>query len=247
VRCGVSCAHVTLPHVSEPLAVVLIPGLLLSARLYAQQIPELWRRAPVMVAAHTRDDSMAAIARRILAAAPARFALVGLSMGGYIAFEILRQAPERVARLALLDTMATPDTPEVSAARRTQMALAETGNLGAVVGNLFPRLVHPARHDDAELRALIDAMAADVGVQGYLRQQRANLARPDSRPTLAAIGCPTLVLVGEQDALTPPERAVEMARGVGGARLVRLPDCGHLSALERPREVTQALLDWLAA
>jgi pimeloyl-ACP methyl ester carboxylesterase len=225
----------------------LVPGLLASARLYAPQLPALWRFGPVTIADHTRDDSMAAIARRILAAAPPRFALVGLSMGGYVSFEIVRQAPERVVQLALLDTAAQPDTPEASDARRTQMALAEAGRLDAVVENLFPRLVHPARRDDAALRAVVDAMAAEVGALGYLRQQRANITRPDSRATLAAICCPTLVLVGEQDALTPPERAVEIANGIAGARLVRLPDCGHLSALERPDEVTRALRAWLEA
>jgi pimeloyl-ACP methyl ester carboxylesterase len=127
------------------------------------------------------------------------------------------------------------------------MALAEAGRLDQVVDNLWPRLVHPGRQGDRALRALIDAMAADVGSQGYLHQQRANIARPDSRPTLASIRCPTLVLVGDQDALTPPERAVEIASGIAGARLVRVADCGHLSTLERPDEVTQALHGWLSA
>ncbi|HYM28974.1 MAG TPA: alpha/beta fold hydrolase [Steroidobacteraceae bacterium] len=232
---------------SEPLPIMLIPGLLLSPPLYAAQLPALWRLGPVTVATHHRDDSMAAIAQRILANAPPRFALVGLSMGGYISFEIMRQAPQRIARLALLDTMAVPDTPEVSSARRTQMALAEAGRLDQVVDNLWPRLVHPGRQGDRALRAIIDAMAADVGSQGYLHQQRANITRPDSRPTLATIRCPTLVLVGDQDGLTPPERAVEIANGIAGARLVRVADCGHLSTLERPDEVTQALHGWLSA
>ncbi|HLY53085.1 MAG TPA: alpha/beta hydrolase, partial [Steroidobacteraceae bacterium] len=105
---------------SESLPLVMIPGLLDSARLYARQLPELWRLGPVMVADHTRDDSIAGIARRILANAPPRFALAGLSMGGYICFEILRQAPGRVAKLALLDTSARADTPEASAMRRSQ-------------------------------------------------------------------------------------------------------------------------------
>ena len=232
---------------SEPLPIVLIPGLLLSPPLYAAQLPALWRCGPVTIAVHHRDDSMAAIAQRILASAPPRFALVGLSMGGYIAFEIMRQAPQRVARLALLDTMALPDTPEASSARRTQMALAEAGGLEQVVDNLWPRLVHARRQGDRALRAVVGAMAADVGSQGYLHQQRANIARPDSRPTLAGIRCPTLVLVGDQDVLTPPERAVEIAGAVAGAHLVRIADCGHLSTLEHPDEVTHALRDWLSA
>jgi len=232
--------------VSESLPLVLIPGLLASVRLYAPQIPELWRHGPVTVADPTRDDSMAAIARATLASAPPRFALAGLSMGGYICFEILRQAPTRVAKLALLDTSARADTPEASAMRRTQMTLASSGRLGEVVEQQFARLVHPSHRNDEQLRATVRLMAVDVGPEAFLRQQTATMGRVDSRPTLAAIDCPTLVLVGEQDELTPPERATEIAHGIRGARLVTVPECGHLSTLDQPRAVTRALLDWLA-
>ena len=230
---------------SESLPIVLIPGLLDSARLYAAQIPELWRCGPVMVADHTRDDSMSAIARRILGSAPPRFALAGLSMGGYICFEIMRQAPARVAKLALLDTSARADTPEAGALRRTQMTLASNGRLGEVVEQQFDRMIHPLHRNDPQLREINRLMAEDVGPQAFIRQQTAIMGRPDSRPTLAAISCPTLVLVGEQDELTPPDRALEMAHGIRGARLVTVPECAHLSTLERPREVTRALLEWL--
>lgn len=229
----------------EPLPLILIPGLLDSARLYEQQLPQLWRLGPVMVADHTRDDSMGGIARRILANAPPRFALAGLSMGGYICFEILRQAAERVAKLALLDTSARADTPEASAMRRTQMALATGGRFAEMVEAQFIRLVSPARRDDALLRATNRRMAEEVGPQAFVRQQSAIMGRPDSRPGLASIACPTLVLVGEQDELTPPERAREMAAGIRGAHLVTVPDCGHLSALEQPDAVTGALREWL--
>jgi len=231
--------------VSEALPVVLIPGLLLSARLYAQQIEVLWPQGAVILASHTRDDSMAALARRILAEAPPRFALVGLSMGGYISFEILRQAPERVARVALLDTMARPDTPEVSAARRVQMELATRAPFADVVSGLIPRLVHYSRQGDADLTGLILRMGEEVGVAGYLKQQTANIARSDSRPTLKGIRCPTLVLVGDSDQLTPPERAAEIAEGIPDAELVVVPECGHLSTLERPAAVNHALRAWL--
>lgn len=230
---------------SEPLAVVLIPGLLSSARLYAAQIPALWSSGPVMIADHTRDDSMMAIARRILSAAPARFALVGLSMGGYISLEILRQAPERVAKLALLDTSARADTPEASGARRAQMTQVAAGRLGEVADAQFARMVHPTRRDDAGLRQLNQLMAQEVGAAGFARQQTAIIGRADSRPMLKDIRCPTLVLVGEADALTPPERAAEMAHVISGARLLSVPQCGHLSALEQPDAVTHALLEWL--
>jgi pimeloyl-ACP methyl ester carboxylesterase len=232
---------------SDSLPVVLIPGLLASPRLYAEQIPELWRFGPVTVADHTRDETMGAIARRILAAAPPRFALIGLSMGGYISFEIMRLAPERVAKLALLDTSARPDLPEQSETRRAQIADARSGRLLDVLDRAFPTWVHSARRDDQALRALTVTMAREVGAEGYVRQQLANISRADSRPTLASIRCPTLVLVGEQDGLTPPERAAEIANGISGARLVTVPDCGHMSAAEQPQKVTAALVDLLRA
>jgi len=224
---------------------VLIPGLGASARLYAEQIPSLWCVGPVMVAQHALDESMAEIARRLLDAAPPRFALIGLSMGGYIAFEVLRQAAERVLRLGLLDTSARPDTSEQSEGRRAQIALAEAGRLAEVMDSQIPRLVHPRRVDDRPLGALLRQMADEVGAAGFVRQQRAIMGRPDSRPDLSRIRCPTLVLVGEQDALTPPARAEEMAAGIAGARLVVVPDCGHVSSLEQPQAVTRALLELL--
>ena len=224
---------------------MLIPGLLASVRMYAQQIPQLWRTGPVMIADHTRADSMSGIARRILSVAPARFALVGLSMGGYIAFEILRQAPERIAKVALLDTSARADAPEQTAMRRAQMTLASQGRLAEVVEQQFPRLVHRARRGDAVLRQVFTLMAEEVGAAGFMRQQTAICGRIDSRPTLGSVRCPTLVLVGEGDELTPPERAAEIAAGVPGARLTTVPQCGHMSTLEQPDEVTRALLEWL--
>jgi len=231
---------------NEPLPILLVPGLLCSPRLYADQIPALWRLGPVTIADHTRDDSVAGIARRILCTAPTRFALIGLSMGGYIAFEILRQAPERVTRLALLDTTARPDTTEQSAGRRTQVALAMSGQLAEVVSAGITNSVHPAHRGDQRLREVFVDMAAEVGVDAFVRQQSANIGRPDSRPLLGAIRCPTLVLVGDKDQLTPPDRAAEIANGISGARLVTVPESGHSSTLEQPEFVTRALVEFLA-
>jgi pimeloyl-ACP methyl ester carboxylesterase len=232
---------------SAGLPVVLVPGLNCSARLYGEQIPALWRFGAVTVADPTRDDTIAAMAARILAAAPPRFALAGLSMGGYIALEIMRRAPERVDRLALLDTGARPDTAEQTARRQPAMELARTGRFAAVAKDAFLFFVHPDRHQDVALKAVVISMAEDCGPAAYLRQQHAIIGRADSRPSLSAIACPTLMLVGEQDKGTPPELAREIAAAVRGARLVVVPHCGHLSTLEQPQAVTMAMVEWMQA
>jgi pimeloyl-ACP methyl ester carboxylesterase len=229
----------------DPLPIVLVPGLNCSARLYAEQIPALWRFGPVMVADHTRDDSMTAIAQRILAAAPPRFALAGLSMGGYIALEMVRQAPQRVAKLALLDTTARADTPQQTERRRPLIALAQAGRFAEIPDLQFPVFVHRNRQDDEALRRLVRTMAEETGPEAFLRQQHAIMSRPDARPALAAIACPTLVLVGDGDELTPPAWSEEIAGAIHGSRLVVVADCGHLSTLERPQPVIAALTAWL--
>ena len=230
---------------SDPLATVLVPGLLCSARLYAAQVPVLWRFGPVTVADHRRDDSMEAIARRILAHAPPRFALVGLSMGGYIAFEVLRQAPERVARVALLDTGSRADDPERSARRDRQIELARAGRLAEVVDALLPLFLHRTRHADEDMNWAVHIMADETGPEAFVRQQTALKTRPDSRSGLPGIRVPALVLVGDGDELTPPQLAEEIAAGIPGARLVVVPECGHLSTLERPEAVNRALVEWM--
>jgi pimeloyl-ACP methyl ester carboxylesterase len=232
--------------VSPALPIVLIPGLTCTARLYAAQIPALWQYGPVTVADHRRDDSMAAIAQRILATAPPRFALAGLSMGGYIAFEIIRQARERVVKLALLDTGARSDTPEQTERRKIVIGLAKTGRYSEVPDIAFPVYVHRDRHNDSALKAVVRRMAEETGVEAFLRQQQAIIGRPDSRPGLSSITCPTLVLVGDGDEATPPDLAREIAAGIAGSRLVVIPDSGHLSTLERPDAVTNALVEWIA-
>jgi len=232
---------------SEDLPTVLVAGLNCSARLYADQIPVLWQFGPVTVADHRRDDSMAAMARRILAAAPPRFALVGLSMGGYVAFEIMRQADSRVARLALLDTGARGEAPERTAQRRPLIALAKTGRFAEILESQYPTLVHRSRHGDEALKATVRAMNEETGADAYLRQQQAIMTRPDSRPGLGAIKCPTLVLVGDSDEATPPDLAREMAAAIPGAKLVVVPQCGHLSTIERPEAVNKSLVDLMQA
>ncbi len=229
------------------LPLVLVPGLLCSARLYASQVAALWPFGQVAIADHRRDADMAAIAARILADAPPRFALAGLSMGGYIALAMMRLAPERIARLALLDTSARPDLPEQKAGREKFIAMAEAGKLTDVVDALTPRFLHRDRANDETLKGVVRAMARDTGPEAFVRQTRAIMSRADSRLLLTSIRCPTLVLVGEGDELTPPELSKEIAGGIAGARLTVVPDCGHLSTLERPEAVNAALAEWLGA
>jgi pimeloyl-ACP methyl ester carboxylesterase len=229
----------------NPMPILLVPGLVSSPRIYAPVVPALWRFGPVTVANHIRDDNMGAIARRILAEAPPRFALAGHSMGGYIAFEIIRQAPERVAKLALINTQARPDTPEATARRRVQIARAQAGEYRAILDELFPGFVHPSRHGEAALRQLVQDMGDDIGVEAYLRQQTAIMNRVDSRPILAWIKCPTLVLSGDEDNTIPNSLSVEMADGIHGAKLTIIPHCGHLPQPEQPQATAEALAGWL--
>jgi pimeloyl-ACP methyl ester carboxylesterase len=225
--------------------ILLVPGLLSSPRIFAPVVPALWRQGPVTVANHIRDDNMGAIARRILAEAPPRFALAGHSMGGYIAFEIMRQASDRVAKLALINTQARPDTPEATVRRRGQIARAKGGEYHAILDELFPIFVHPSRRDRADLRQLVHDMGGDIGVDAFVRQQAAVIGRADSRPALAWIKCPTLVLTGDEDNTIPNSLSKEMADGIHGAKLTIIPDCGHLPQVEQPQATADALVDWL--
>lgn len=191
---------------------------------------------------------MREMAESVLRDAPsAQFALAGLSMGGYVCMEILRQAPHRVTRLSLLDTRARPDDAEETRRRLELMRLAKTARgFTPVTNRMLPLLVHPSRVKDKVLVRTIREMAERIGVDGYLRQQTAIIARPDSRLDLRKIRVPTLILCGGQDAITPVDMHEEMAAIVPGSKLAVLEECGHLSTLERPDAVNAALRDWLA-
>jgi pimeloyl-ACP methyl ester carboxylesterase len=226
---------------------VLVPGLLCDALLWRPQIEGLADIADCWIADHTRHETMADIAQAILADVPfGNFAVAGLSMGGYLAFEVVRRAPNRVRKLALLDTVAGPDTPEKIEGRRDLMALAARGEFVGVSNSLIPLFVHPSRVADAALVAIIRTMARNIGKHAFLRQERAIIGRADSRPLLGSIACPTLVLCGREDAMTPLAAHEEMARAIPSATLEVVERCGHLSTLERPTEVNAALAGWLA-
>ena len=227
--------------------VVFIPGLLCDSLLWAPQIGTLSDIADCWIADPTGAETMEALAAELLDSSPfAEFALAGLSMGGYVALEIMRQAPGRVLKLALLDTNARADTSEQTQRRRALIDLAQHGRFAEVANLLLPALVNRARSYDPQIVGTIRAMARNVGIEAFCRQQSAIIRRIDSRPHLKAIQCPTLVLCGRQDAITPPPLHHELASGIDDAKLVIIEECGHLSTIEQPEEVNVALRAWLA-
>lgn len=235
------------PATIRPLEpVVFLPGLLCDQALWHHQVRALADMSAPMVADLTLDSSIAAMARRTLTAAPPRFSLVGLSMGGYVALEIMRQAPERVRRLALVDTSARADSPERIAQRQAGMTSLRHGKFVGITRRLLGDLVHP-RHVESHVAGEMRAMALRVGGEAFLRQQMAIMTRADARPTLSSLPAETLVVVGEDDRVTPVEHAEEMHAGIGGSTLHVIPNCGHMPALEEPDLLSDLLRDWLQA
>lgn len=230
---------------TDRIPLVLVPGLLCDAALWTPQTRWLADIADIAIGDTLRDDSLAGMAKRILSAVPGRFALAGLSMGGYVCMEIMRQAPDRVMRLALLDTGSRADSPEQTKRRRGLLQLAELGKFKGVTPRLLPLLIHPDRQSDEALTATIMGMSARVGQDGFFRQQRAIMGRPDSRGDFKSYDLPVMVVCGREDALTPLGLHEEMAGLIVGARLCVIEECGHLSTLERPHAVTALMRDWL--
>jgi pimeloyl-ACP methyl ester carboxylesterase len=218
-------------------SLVFVPGLLCDGRLWESQIEAVSDVCEPSVADVSKDDCFEEVARRLLEVAPGRFSLCGLSMGGYVALSVVANAPERVERLALLDTSARADTPEQTRARLDLLDLAKARGLGEVVGRLLPRLLHPSRLDDERLAATVANMALS---------EKAIIARPDRLRDLASIQCPTLVLCGRDDQITPVELHEEMAAEIPDSTLRVVERCGHLSPLERPGQVNAALRAWIS-
>lgn len=227
------------------LPIVFVPGLMCTGRIYQHQVEQLGQRRPVLLANHWSHDSMAGIAAAILEVAPERFALAGTSMGGYVAFEILRRAPQRVETLILMSTSARPDAPERSAGRRQQVAWTRENGLRAGTLAAYPPLVHPARHEDLTLRNTFLDMAGTLGVDAFARQIEAIIGRKDSRPDLPGIAVPTLVIAGADDQLIPPEHGREIAAGIPGARFEQVEHCGHMGMIETPETYTRLIGDFL--
>jgi pimeloyl-ACP methyl ester carboxylesterase len=225
---------------------VLLPGLINTRRVFEQQIEALSDIADCIVPELWHHDTVGAMAEATLAQAPSTFALGGFSMGGYVAFEILRRAATRVERLALIDTQATPDSAESTARRRALLEQTKIGRFHGVQRTLLPQLVHRSHINDAAITQPIFDMAQEIGAEGFVREQRAIIGRADSRPLLVDVEIPTVVIVGRQDQVTPLPRAEEMAADIATSRLVVLEECGHMSPLEKPAEVTAALRRWLS-
>ena len=224
---------------------VLLPGLLNTRRLFESQIADLAETAEAIVPELWHHDSIGAMAEAVLDAAPPRFALGGFSMGGYVCFEILRRAQQRVERLALMDTQAVPDTPQATARRKGFVEQSKLGRFHGVQPSLLPSIVHREHLQNQAVVQPILEMATEIGADGFIREQTAMIARADSRPLLVDIKVPTLVLVGRQDVATPLARAEEMAADIAHSRLTVIDTCGHMAPLEKPAEVSAALRRWL--
>lgn len=228
------------------LPLVLLPGMMCDARLFGPQIAALSRTVPVMTCPLTAHNTVRALARDVLAAAPARFALAGLSMGGIVAMEVARQAPGRVDRIALLDTNPLAETPDRAAAREPQIAKVRAGRLLEVIRDEMKPNYLAAGTPPPELLETVIAMAEDLGPDVFIRQSRALQSRPDQQVTLRKLGIPALVLCGAEDKLCPVRVHELMAGLIAESELVVLPGAGHLPTLEVPELVTAALGQWLA-
>ena len=227
-------------------SVVFASGQLLTAEVWAPQAAALAPSYDLVFSDHGRDDTIAGMAARLLAEAPPRFHLAAHAMGGFTAFEVMRQAPERVASLVLIATLAPNDGPAQTERRQGYIRLVEDGRFAEVVEERIPILLHPARREDAPLLTIVRRMATETGAARFLGQQRAIMSRPDSRPSLAAIAVPTLLIRGEQDGITTQAHQDEMLAGVPGARFIAIEDCGHLPMLEKPVTTNRILTEWLA-
>jgi len=214
-------------------------------RLYAAQVAALETDYECAVFAFRDHDSLGGMAEELLAKTPARFTLIGLSLGGYVAFEIVRRQLRRLERLVLMDTRAIADDPARRAGRHADIAKVREGGIEALIPELPARWLHPSHAQRAGLTELMAEMARSIGARGLFNQQAAMLARPDSRDDLARVRVPTLVMCGRDDPVTlVPDHEVIAAK-IPGARLEIIEDCGHLSTIEQPEPVNRVLIDWL--
>lgn len=228
-------------------ALLLLSGLVCDRTVWEPQIAALGRDHEIIVPDFWGMDSFEAMARKAIDLAPARFALAGHSMGGRVALELMRAAPERVERLAVLDTGVHPVREQEVGPRQELVALAEREGMQALVRRWLPPMLHPKHRADPALVGTIEAMWCRATPAIFAAQIHAALTRRDLRPVLPTIKCPTLVLTGAEDAWAPPAQHEAIAAAIPGARLAIVPECGHMSTLEAPEAVNAELRCWLAA
>jgi len=224
---------------------VLIPGLACTELLFEPVVHALEGRIDIHVADVRGPDTIEGLVEKVLSEAPPYFSLAGLSMGGYIAMEIVLRAPDVVSKLALLDTKIRPDTEAEKDARRRLIDLARDGRLDDVVDTLVPRLLHPDHVDDTELGRVIRIMAEETGAEAFIAQEEALLARRDISGLADRIAVPTLIVVGDADVITPPDAAEEMQEAISQSQLVTIEHAGHLTTLEQPEAVAEVLAEFL--
>ncbi len=227
---------------------VFLPGLAADAVMWQGQLAAMPAHLHAVVSdVHSRHASLPDMARRLLYEHEGELILCGASMGGMLAMELVRQAPQRVKALALLGTSARPETDAMRTLREAAITLFQQGSIDDVLQANLPLAFHPSRSEDLMLRQSYLDFVRRAGARQLIRQNRAVMARADARLHLAAVDCPTLVMCGDSDQLTPPECSREIAQLIKGAKFVMLRQCGHMLTMERPAEVNAALLQWLAA
>jgi pimeloyl-ACP methyl ester carboxylesterase len=225
--------------------VVLLPGLLCDASVWSAQVAALTPHANVAVADFSQLDRLEDMARSALALRPGPLVVIGHSMGARVALEMMRAAPERIARLALLDTGIHPVREGEEANRQILVDLAFKDGMAALADRWLQPMVHEARVHDRSLMEPLKAMVMRATPEQHQRQIRALLNRPDPRALLPTIRCPVLVMVGRQDRWSPPAQHQEIAALIPNAELVVIEDSGHMSTVEQPDQVSRALLRWL--
>jgi pimeloyl-ACP methyl ester carboxylesterase len=228
-------------------SILFLPGLNCTGALFQPQIEAFSPTHACMIADHGSSSRLEETVEAVLHNAPAEFAMVGLSMGGYLAFEVMRQQPKRVNAIALLDTRASSDTLEDAERRHRTIELAQNGKFEALHEILWPRLVHPDRINDIFLENTVKAMMRETGAERFIRQQTAVLNRHDPMSVLSRISVPVLIGVGRGDMITPLSMAHELSSSIRGASLEIFENCGHLSTLEQPETVTTSLVKFLAS
>jgi len=231
---------------SDKTEIALIPSQLCTELLFEPQMGTLSSIGSPRIYVQRDHDSVGAMAQGVLDKAADKFALVAHGMGCFVAFEILRRAPERVTKLVMMSGLAPADTPKQTVRREGYLRLVEEGKFDGIIEERIPMLVNPARVNDDSVTRILRQMARDTGPDVFQRQQRAIMARADSRPTLGTISCPVLLMFGRQDGISTLDHQNEMLNAIADARLEILEECGHMMSLERPEKVNAVLTDFFS-